>query len=206
MKEGEEGLSEYEKNFNGGKGCLVFGDKEDIPHTGIGNLLRGLRIEASKTLGEISRFMGIKTVEYSDLERGRTYPSVEQAEKFAEFYGIGYDILVAEMALETPQTEHLNEQVYPWNICMQLKNHVDGISAETNFGSLLFRLIEKADMVNKTKLRSAYPAHFRVFERWIRDDGKEWLQAMVDKKEYEDSAQSVQERRGEPPLAEPERK
>ncbi len=178
--EGEE-LSEHEKNFNKGKSCLVFGEKEDIPYTGVGNILRGLRIEASQTLGAVSKFMGIKVVEYSSLEMGRTYPSVEQAKKLSEFYNIGEDILIAEMALEAPQFLQTNDRVYPWSVCMQLRAYIKGSSS---YGSLIFRLIQKADAINKTKLRSAYPVHFRIFERWQEEDGDGWLKAMVDRKDY----------------------
>lgn len=36
----------------------------------------------------------------------------------------------------------------------------------TNFSAMLFRLIHKADSVNKERLRKAYPEHVEAYERW----------------------------------------
>lgn len=63
----------------------------------LGDRLRELRQARKGTLLDVAGGTGISVSYLSDLERGRTKPSVDTLEKLAAYYGIGMTDLVADV-------------------------------------------------------------------------------------------------------------
>jgi len=63
----------------------------------LGERLRELRLTRKETLLDVSGGVHISVSYLSDLERGRTKPSVDALEKLASYYKIGVTDLVADV-------------------------------------------------------------------------------------------------------------
>lgn len=54
----------------------------------IGTKIKTFRLNANKTLKEVSEGTGLSISLLSDIERGRTNPSLETCNKLAKFYNV----------------------------------------------------------------------------------------------------------------------
>ena len=48
-----------------------------------------------------------------------------------------------------------------------------------NFTCKLFELFQKANRSNTLKLAMSFPEEFRVLQRWMKEDGQEWLNTQI---------------------------
>ena len=74
----------------------------------IGEELRKLRRYRSLTLSQVSEQTHLSVSFLSDVERGKTNPSLDTLQKLAEFYGIAINDIVKEA-----ESEVVSQKVYP---------------------------------------------------------------------------------------------
>lgn len=70
----------------------------------IGEALRAYRITRNKKLREVASAAGISVSFLSDVERGRTLPSLETCQSLCNFYGISLAWLFHDVEIAAPNT------------------------------------------------------------------------------------------------------
>ena len=68
----------------------------------IGEALRAYRITRKKKLHEVASAAGISVSFLSDIERGRTLPSLETCQALCNFYGISLSWLFSGVEVSAP--------------------------------------------------------------------------------------------------------
>ena len=91
-------------------------DGQDVAPTALGNRLRRLRLEARKTLKEVSRDTGLSMSFISTLERGGSGASVASLRQLAEAYGTSVrEIFGADIQQGSPLVRREERPVMKWN-------------------------------------------------------------------------------------------
>jgi transcriptional regulator with XRE-family HTH domain len=70
----------------------------------IGESLRAYRITRKKRLREVAAAAGISVSFLSDIETGRTLPSLETCQSLCNFYGISLSWLFSDVEIAAPNT------------------------------------------------------------------------------------------------------
>lgn len=120
----------------------------------LGSKLRRFRKSRRLTLANVGEETGLSVSFLSDVERGRTKPSLDTLEKLADFYGVS----VNEVLLDTEFGGSRDEKEYPPGFQEFL--HEIGGSIDEEMEDLLLRAENRSRRSAQTKedwLRMYYP-------------------------------------------------
>lgn len=111
----------------------------------LGSELRRLRKSRRLTLANVGEETGLSVSFLSDVERGRTKPSLDTLEKLADFYGVS----VSEILLGTEFGVSRDEKEYPQGFQEFL--HEIGGSIDEEMEDLLLRAENRSKRSAQTK-------------------------------------------------------
>jgi len=109
----------------------------------LGARLRAIRKQRKFTLADVGRETGLSVSFLSDVERGKTQPSLDTLEKLAAFYGLTINDLLEDVDAETLSSD----QGYPPGFEEFLKE----IEIEPDLVDLLLRVERRAKQSAQTK-------------------------------------------------------